>query len=689
MTRRLGVAVAGLLVACSAVPGAARAGAASAHLGSVQAPPKAANQATLGFVAQDPAVGPEGPFTMRLALRGVPPGDAILAVTVYAAVKDRPQLRAALGGTPITPVHRPILTPIASILRDDQGRFDLRVAITAHQPGPAAAPTTVVLGQTGVYPIEVVLRDGAGHPLDQVASAIVRLAPDPPTHRMAVAVVLGATAPPVHGPDLVPSVGDTARTQIGNVADALAASPATPVTFSGSPELLDGMSQDPASSAVVGRLDKALAGREVLASTYVPLDGPAVVQAGLGSEIGHQLVAGEEALRGALPSNEPDRRSWVETGSLDPATLSELVTLGVNQLVLPSTALSPDPSAATNPLGPIRVRTSTGTIRAATFDADLERGFTLELAPATAATRLYLELALIALSGADSQQGVVIGPPTGTTPSAAFLVDLFNLIGGGPLLQAVSLDDYFRLTPADTDSSGQLTIRSLRPARITPLGSFATTFALLGLETASLTAVVPDDVSLTRDVDLLLLLMVGRELTDPARNAYISAIQERLTAIRAMVSIADQGTVTLTSSTDRIPYVITNSGSYPVHVMVRLESSKIDFPGSTTQGTYDEVVWLPPGTRVNRPQVTARARATFPLTIEVRTPDGRQLLTTTQITVRSTALSGIGIALTIGAAAVLAFWWFRHARRGRRVRRDRSRGEHPSSGGRRTSLTSP
>jgi hypothetical protein len=39
------------------------------------------------------------------------------------------------------------------------------------------------------------------------------------------------------------------------------------------------------------------------------------------------------------------------------------------------------------------------------------------------------------------------------------------------------------------------------------------------------------------------------------------------------------------------------------------------------------------------------------------------------MTVRSTAFSSIGLFLTIGALAFLAFWWGNHFRRSRKARR--------------------
>ena len=50
--------------------------------------------------------------------------------------------------------------------------------------------------------------------------------------------------------------------------------------------------------------------------------------------------------------------------------------------------------------------------------------------------------------------------------------------------------------------------------------------------------------------------------------------------------------------------------------------------------------------------------------------DGGVLLAEGRYTIRSTAVSGVGVVLTIGAAGFLALWWGRHLRRARRERRE-------------------
>ena len=66
----------------------------------------------------------------------------------------------------------------------------------------------------------------------------------------------------------------------------------------------------------------------------------------------------------------------------------------------------------------------------------------------------------------------------------------------------------------------------------------------------------------------------------------------------------------------------------------------------------------------------ARGRpATRRSTSRCRLPTAGSVIGQTRVTVRSTAFSGVGVVLSVGAGTFLALWWGRHiltARRGRR-----------------------
>ena len=67
--------------------------------------------------------------------------------------------------------------------------------------------------------------------------------------------------------------------------------------------------------------------------------------------------------------------------------------------------------------------------------------------------------------------------------------------------------------------------------------------------------------------------------------------------------------------------------------------------------------------------MVARASGAFPLRITVTSPDGVLTVGRAQVTVRSTAVSGVGVVLSVGALLVLVVWWARHWRSVRRNRR--------------------
>jgi hypothetical protein len=71
--------------------------------------------------------------------------------------------------------------------------------------------------------------------------------------------------------------------------------------------------------------------------------------------------------------------------------------------------------------------------------------------------------------------------------------------------------------------------------------------------------------------------------------------------------------------------------------------------------------------------VRTRASGDSPLDITVSAPDGHVVIGRTRITVRSTAFSGVGIVLSVGAGTFLAVWWLRHAVTTRRERRRKLR----------------
>jgi hypothetical protein len=110
--------------------------------------------------------------------------------------------------------------------------------------------------------------------------------------------------------------------------------------------------------------------------------------------------------------------------------------------------------------------------------------------------------------------------------------------------------------------------------------------------------------------------------------------------------------------------VITSTLDEPVKVVITMEASdRLSFPRNSIETTLQDE-----RTTVQIP-VRTRATGDTPLRITVRTPDGQVIIDESQYTIRSTAVSGVGLLLTAGAGGFLALWWGRHLLRHRSRRR--------------------
>ena len=110
-----------------------------------------------------------------------------------------------------------------------------------------------------------------------------------------------------------------------------------------------------------------------------------------------------------------------------------------------------------------------------------------------------------------------------------------------------------------------------------------------------------------------------------------------------------------------MPLTLRNESGIPVDIVVRLRSPKLEFPdGATIPLTLEDEV-----TRLDV-DVRARTSGAFPLDVEITSPDGGLRIAELDYSVRSTAVSGVGVVLSAGAALFLLVWWARHWHRTRR-----------------------
>ncbi|HTO00409.1 MAG TPA: DUF6049 family protein, partial [Microthrixaceae bacterium] len=131
--------------------------------------------------------------------------------------------------------------------------------------------------------------------------------------------------------------------------------------------------------------------------------------------------------------------------------------------------------------------------------------------------------------------------------------------------------------------------------------------------------------------------------------------------------------VVLAAREATIPLRFRNGLPYEVRLTVRARSPRLDVRFKSS----DEVVLQPGENQIDLP-VEVQAPGESLLRVQLMTPDGGMVLSSFDIPVRSTSISGVGSALSIISITFLLVWWIRTMRR-RRREAARESSSHPST----------
>ena len=177
----------------------------------------------------------------------------------------------------------------------------------------------------------------------------------------------------------------------------------------------------------------------------------------------------------------------------------------------------------------------------------------------------------------------------------------------------------------------------------------------------------PDD-EVAEEIDDVLSSLSSSELAATARAEAITAVDDTIAARLAGLHVPAPQQVTLTAREGRVQLRITNDTGRPADVALLVRGDRLVFPDA--DGGRMDVHLAGAGTRIDL-RVEARSSGDAPLDIQLTSPDERLDLGRSRITVRATAVSGVGIVLMGAAAAFLAAWWTRTILRDRRAKRAR------------------
>lgn len=642
-------------------------------LGCLVTPPAATaqGQVRLDVVAQSTWVAPDGTFVLELQPEGDVPADAELALSLHQRVTARSAFVVALDGDVGSVLAARTAIPLDEVPRGPGGTAVLTLPI---HDGSMPGGDRVRLSAPGVYPVRAELRTPTGEVLSGLTTFLVRVPATLDGPQLAAALVVPVAAPPALQPDGTTALDPADRADLTVVAGALAARPEVPLTVQPVPETLEALrgATESIDAAVLAELAASLTGRQLLAGTYVSLDLTAWLDRERADEVVRQLQVGADVIVDVLEVR-PDGRTWIGRPDLSPSSLLALAGAGVDQVVVPEEALSPVDRPLTL-AEPFEVALAPGqTMRAAAADRGLAEHVPTKaqpsIDPVLSAQHVLADLAMLYFDSPSLPTGVVLDPPADWDPGGGFLSTLLGGLVGHPLVEPRTLDQLFREVPPAETSSGEPLVRTLEPVPPEPLGAFPA-------ELDRTRAEVEAYGSMTSVADPLLASLRQRLLVTPAasftggqRRAYLVAVQEAIRAELSGVALPPEETVTLTARDAEIPLTITSSLDRPLEVRLSIEGDKLDFPDGNSQ-----VVLLEQEKTTVLFAVEARASGTFTVDVRLDSPDGALTVDTTRVTVRSTAVSNLGLVLSIGAAVFLATWWVLHHRKTRRPRPRHARG---------------
>ncbi len=626
--------------------------------------PSASSQSTGTFrlVRQSDWVAPDGTFTLDLTHTGFPTGTK-WNVDVWGALANRSQLDRALTGS--IPTYVMWSSPAQALTGT---AASIAIPVRPRWPAPTDG---VVLTDAGVYPIVVNATDANGRTIGTLTTFLLRLgATGDALTPLAVAPVMSIGATPTVSLDGAASFSDD---DVRRATEQLLVAGSTTASMS--------IAADAALAAAVAESTPgasrtaASATRELLGRPWVELDTGALVNTGLATMWNRELLRGDASLADSF-GTRPDRAIQPIDRRTSPAALAHLVTMGTRSVIVPSGMLDRGSNVSSTITRGFTLQASDDASMAAVASDDATARRLLAPAdPVLAAHEALAQLVMLHVEQPGADRGIAVLLPRESDPVAlrALLRALGDPTGGttgAPLLGSVTAT---RLLASAATTRPVVKWSADEPAA---LDDYPNRLAATDRSLGSLRALVPEDSTTTGPIDDQVLASAAAGLDGADRTSVLFGADRAIDTAAKGVGLPPSQTMTLTSRTGRIPLNLRNDFPVDAHVRVRLVSPKLEFP----EGSIVDTTLSPSGiTRIDV-QVATRATGSFQVDVIVESIDGTLPIDTGRITVRSTAISGLGLVLSVGAGLFLLAWWASHFRKVRRARRLVDEPLHPTEG---------
>lgn len=575
--------------------------------------------AVLEVIEQSTFVAADG--TMQLEVAIEPPelaarfrSEYSLATTVYGLLDTE----AAVDEPLSQPINRTLAVTLDELSSTGPGRYRLEVPVRSGSQFDDRE--RVLLPTPGVYPVAIELRSPDG-PVATTRTHLIRLPQvtsedDPVETLLPVAIVL--------------NVSTAEGLTLQDVQQLLIDHPGIPMTV----VLQEGVeNQLRTNPELAAGFVAALGGRPVLAVPPIDLDPSALAEIGQG-ELYVSSTSGARSDLEKLGLTVADDMTLLDS----PITEAGLAVL--EDLSLRSVLDTNERSAANG-----RVRSDDHRLQIIRIDRELSRILGGGTDGPHRANRVLAKLILRGM--VDDAPVVLGGSSLGVDPGASIDAFLRALTQPGAprpvLVSEITSGPWIRL--AERPQQDLLPVTEALVAVQAKLATYEGFFSGGG--------------NTPQYYRRQILSSLARQRNPEDRARALVLLDSQLDDDLSVIELHDGQPVTLAARAAPIPIIVENTGGGPREVMLRFHSDKVAALEDR------QVVTIQPGTSAIDVELETRSLGISPLEVSVWTPDGGILLANTRFEIRSTAVPGLGLLVSVGAVGLLGAWWILDARRRR------------------------
>ncbi len=588
--------------------------------GAVSATGASAQVEALELVRQTPFVAADGSLDLELRWTGVSTEGLSISTIIWAPINDETDIYLE----PSLVRNQVAAQELSSLSRADSGALKYSIPIRSFT-APEDDPRTW-LQDPGVYPITIEIRGETGV-LARLRTNLIRLPTDiAEIPLFPISPVLRVTS--ADGLDLTDAI------------KLLNAHPNLPLTVLLEAGLLPQLRSNPELTAAFAQ---ALGERKVVAGAQLSLDPSALAAIG-------QPDFYSQAL-------DDTRRQFAEIGvTLD----REIIPLrtgitegGAELLIAAGVKIVIDLQPAAGSRGTIIQ--DNGSLTIVRIDDEHIAGLRVSDSVAQRASnsvkRAHQLLALLAVRYQKDRSPVILGGGGLSSVDLQALEVVLDALDQGGMMKADTMEDAAlssRTLPFRPQENPDQNLSDI----VEPLQSVQ---EVLAVYADFRVAGGPSP----EGIQIRILEGLSRNLNPEARRTRMASIESDLINELDVISLPEGPAITLAAQTTAIPITITNTSSGVRRVKLSFQSDRIRV------AEHDQEILIQPGVSQIDINIEARSLGLSSLLVTVLTVDGSRELARTRFSIRSTAIPGLGYAISGAALVFLIIWWLRSIRRSR------------------------